>query len=213
VRFARVILLAGFLTVVAGCVTSPLPGKSAKPPATAATKKPAARPVEPPVQPELQRAYDQALAQLKAGQLKDAEQRLLALTRRAPDLSGPYANLGLLYQRAGRNVEAIAALERAISINPGRAVYYNQLGILYRQEGKFDLARKQYRKALDVDADYAPAHLNLGILYDLYLQEPKDALSHYQRYRELVPSEAETVSKWIIDLQRRTGSKSGKEKG
>jgi tetratricopeptide (TPR) repeat protein len=129
-------------------------------------------------------------------------------------LSGPYANLGLLYQRAGRNIEAIAALERAISINPKRAVYYNELGILYRREGKFDMAGKQYRKALDVDPDYAPAHLNVAILYDLYLQEPKEALPHYQRYQVLVPAEADTVKKWIIDLERRTGSKpAGKEKG
>jgi Flp pilus assembly protein TadD len=167
------------------------------------------------VAPELQREWNQALAHLQAGRTREAEQALLALTRKAPKLSGPYANLGLLYQRAGRTKEAIAALEKAIEVNPARAVYYNELGVLQRQEGKFDLARKQYRKALDVDPDYAPAHLNLAILYDLYLQEPKEALPHYQRYRELMPGEAATVSKWIVELERRLqgGKKPAKEGG
>jgi tetratricopeptide (TPR) repeat protein len=205
--FALILLLS-----VAGCATGP--AAPSKPSGKPATQKPAVQAVERPVRPELQQAYDQALAQMKAGHFKEAEQRLLALTRQAPELSGPYANLGLLYQRAGRNIEAIAALERAISITPKRAVYYNELGILYRREGKFDMAGKQYRKALDVDPDYAPAHLNVAILYDLYLQEPKEALPHYQRYQVLVPAEADTVKKWIIDLERRTGSKpAGKEKG
>jgi tetratricopeptide (TPR) repeat protein len=205
--FALILLLS-----VAGCATGP--AAPSKPSGKPVTQKPVVQAVERPVRPELQQAYDQALAQVKAGHFKEAEQRLLALTRQAPELSGPYANLGLLYQRAGRNIEAIAALERAISINPKRAVYYNELGILYRREGKFDMAGKQYRKALDVDPDYAPAHLNVAILYDLYLQEPKEALPHYQRYQVLVPAEADTVKKWIIDLERRTGSKpAGKEKG
>ena len=130
----------------------------------------------------------------------------MALTQRAPELSGPHANLGVVYHRSGRTKEAIEALNRAIALNPRRAVYYNELGIIHRQEGKFDDARRAYRKALDTDPDYALAHLNIAILYDLYLQEPKQALPHYQRYQQLLPAEDKTVTKWIIELQRRTHS-------
>jgi Flp pilus assembly protein TadD len=205
-------LLLVALLVAAGCAAPGPSRPDARTPPAKAASKPAPAVAEPPVSPELQRTYDQALAALRDGRDKEAEQQLLALTRKAPDLSGPYANLGLLYRRVGRNAEAIAAFERAIEINPRRAVYYNELGISYRQEGKFDQARRNYRKALDADSSYAPAHLNLAILYDLYLQEPKEALPHYQRYRELVPAEAATVSKWIVDLERRTGVKAAKEK-
>jgi tetratricopeptide (TPR) repeat protein len=200
--------VAALCALLAGCAT-PTPGRPAVKPAV----RPAVAAPDAPVNPELQRAYDQALVHMQTGHHKDAEQALRALTRQAPGLSGPHANLGLLFRRAGRNAEAIAALERAAEINPRRAVYYNELGITYRLEGKFDMARKNYRKALDLDPAYAPAHLNLAILYDLYLQEPKDALPHYQQYRELVPTEAANVSKWIIELERRIGRKSGKEKG
>ena len=218
-RYVERFLVLGMAGLfVAGCATTSTPSKPARPQSAtpSAVARPAPRPApEPPVSPDLQRDWNQALAYLKAGQNKEAEQALLALTRKAPTLSGPYANLGLLYQRAGRTKEAIAALEKAIDVNPSRPVYYNELGVLYRQEGKFDVARKQYRKALDVDPDFAPAHLNLAILYDLYMQEPKEALPHYQRYRDLMPGEATNVSKWIIELERRlqSGGKTAKGNG
>jgi Flp pilus assembly protein TadD len=189
-----VVLLAALVT---GCATPS--GERRGTPSAAK----AAAPAEAPVSPALQQAYDQALAQLSAGHNKEAEQALLALTKRAPELSGPYANLGIIYQRSGRTKEAIEALNRAIQLNPRRAVYYNELGIIYRQEGKFDDARRQYNKALDIDPDYALAHLNIAILYDLYLQDPKAALPHYQRYQQLLPAEDAVVTKWIIELQRR----------
>lgn len=205
---SRLLMVVGLLAVT-GCSSLP----AARPPVAAATAtKPAPVVAEAPVRPDLQRAYDQALAQVRSGQTREAEKQLLALTRQAPELSGPFANLGLLYRNAGRNVEAIAAFEHAIEVNPKRAVYYNELGISYRLEGKFDKARRSYRQAIDLDPGYAAAYLNLGILYDLYLQEPKEALPYYQRYRDLMPAEAPTVSKWIIDLERRTGNKPAKEK-
>ena len=62
----------------------------------------------------------------------------------------------------------------------------------------------------EVDPNYAYAHLNIAILYDLYVSEPERALSHYQRYRELEPKEAATVTKWIADLQQRGRADKGK---
>lgn len=194
--------LAALSLLVSGCATSPTPAPDTSPSA----QKPAPRSatlVEKPVSPALQQAYDQALAHLKAGRDKEAEQALLALAQRAPELSGPHANLGMLYRRTGRTKAAIEALNRAIRLNPRRAAYYNELGILYRQEGKFDDARRHYLKAIEADADYALAHRNIAILYDLYLQDPKQALPHYQRYQQLLPKEDGMVTKWIIDVQRR----------
>lgn len=202
---------AVLLALVTGCATPLGDRRSATPSAAKAAVKPAA-PVEAPVSPALQQAYDQALVHLKAGRNKEAEQALLALAQRAPELSGPHANLGIVYHRTGRTKAAIEALNRAIQLNPRRAVYYNELGIIYRQEGKFDDARRQYRKALDADPDYALAHLNIAILYDLYLQEPKEALPHYQRYQQLLPAEDGVVAKWIIELERRIRPAASKPK-
>jgi tetratricopeptide (TPR) repeat protein len=181
---------------------------------TAAGKPAAVKPAkaEPAINPESRRLYEQALAALQAGRTPEAERGLLAVASREPALAGPHANLGLLYARTNRATQAIASLQQAIRLNPERAAYHNELGLLYRREGKFDQARDSYAKALEADPNYANAHLNIGILYDLYLQDLEKAMQHYQRYRELAPSEAATVAKWLVDLQQR-GRAADKSKG
>jgi tetratricopeptide (TPR) repeat protein len=153
--------------------------------------------------PAVQRDFAGALSAMKLGRYKDAERMLLALTRIHPELSGPYANLGIVYFRLGKLPEATEALEKAIGINPDRAAYHNQLGIVYRQSGQLDKAREAYARALLIDSNYLNTHLNLGILYDLYLQEHDKALQHYERYQALLPSADVQVNKWIVDLKQR----------
>lgn len=184
------------LAVLAGCATpgarDAVPGKASKVKA------------EQPVAPEIRRPYDRALAALQAGNHKEAETVLLELTRKYPDLSGPFANLGIVYQRTGRSAEAVAMFKKAIAINPEQPAYYNQLGIVHRGAGRFAEAQRAYTNALEVDANYPLAHLNLAILYDLYLGEPGKAMTHYRRYGELYPADRQQVEKWIVDLQQRT---------
>ena len=158
---------------------------------------------EPAVDAESLRLYQQALAAIGAGRYAEAERALLAVARREPELAGPHANLGIVYARTGRPEQAFESLKEAVRLNPGRAVYYNELGMMSRRDGRFEDARRYYAKALELDPDCAHAHLNIGILYDLYLQDPAQAMQHYQRYRELTPTESGTVTKWIADLQQR----------
>jgi Flp pilus assembly protein TadD len=197
----------------AGCAAFTLaPDRASTPartePATAKLVKaepPAAAPAkaEPAVNAESRQMYQQALTALRAGRYPEAERVLLAVIRREPELAGPRANLGILYARTGRPAQALESLQQATRLNPDRAAYYNELGMISRREGRFDEARRYYTKALDLDPNYAYAHLNIGILYDLYSQDAAKAMHHYQRYRELVPGEAGTVTKWIADLQQR----------
>jgi Flp pilus assembly protein TadD len=183
-----------------GCATStPAGGK-----APTSVRERMGQPMGAAVNPQAQRDYKRALAAMKADQDKKAERMLLALTRKYPELAGPNANLGILYQRMNRQEDAEAALRKAVALSPGNAAYYNQLGILYRSQGKFKKARRAYEKAIRLDPGYLYARLNLGILFDLYLRDPKQALFHYQQYQLLLPKEDKQVSKWIIDLRRRT---------
>lgn len=195
-----------------GCAASlPPTSEPRQVPATAVERKP-----DPEINPGVQRDFARALSAMKSGRYRDAEQALLALTRTHPELSGPYANLGIVYFHLGKIPEATEALKKAIGVNPDRAAYYNQLGIVYRQGGQLDKARAAYLKALQIDPNYPYTHLNIGILYDLYLQDAARALQHYERYQSLLPAADAQVSKWIVDLKQRSqtaGKISRREKG
>jgi Flp pilus assembly protein TadD len=206
-------LLAAAL--LAGCGSVGMRLRSASAPASApASSAVAAAPMAPgadtprpastgPIAPATQRAYDDALALMRAGHPADAERMLRALTQSDPDLAGPHANLGVIARQNGHLAEAVTELERATTLAPGMAVAWNQLGLAYRESGEFTKARDAYGHALAIDPDYATAVLNLGVLDDLYLGDGARALALYTRYLALTPAGDPVVAKWAADVRNR----------
>ena len=215
--YASVLLAVLCALAIAGVTACGTIAREPAPKKSATEESVRAAPVEPKVEAPVDSAaradFERALNALKAGREREAEQALLAMSRAYPDLSGPKANLGIVYFRLGKIEEAEQALAQAIKINPARPAYYNQLGIIYRAHGRFEDARKAYEQALRLDPNYGKAHLNIGILYDLYLNDPTQALYHYQRYQQLHSPEDKQVAKWIVDLNQRIRKvdKSGKK--
>lgn len=140
---------------------------------------------------------------MRSGDLKVARKTMLAITKQHPNLSGPHANLGIIYYEQGKAKKAEAAFKHALRLNSKRPEVHNRLGILYRSQGRFRDARVSYEIALKRDKNYTNAHLNLGILYDLYLGKPNKALHHYQLYQSAQKKKDRAVKKWIIDIKRR----------
>jgi tetratricopeptide (TPR) repeat protein len=193
----------GSSTSEAASASASAPATSASA-ATAAATAGAARPASTgPIAPATQRAYDDALALMRAGHAADAERGLRALTQSNPELAGPHANLGLLARQAGHLPEAVKELEKATELAPGLAVAWNQLGLAYRQSGEFSKARDAYQHAIALDPNYATAVLNLGVLDDLYLGDSVHALELYTRYLALTPAGDPAVAKWVADVKNR----------
>lgn len=159
------------------------------------------QPVKVTITPQQRKAYAQALGSLQGNNYKQAEQQLRQLIRQNPQLSGPHANLGVVYLRTRRYEAAVASFAKSVELNPRRAEVYNQQGVALRQLGRFEEARVAYVKALSLKPDYASAHLNIGILYDLYLRQLRKALHHYERY-QAIAGEDRKVKLWIVDIQR-----------
>jgi len=201
------LLFAAALLALSGCA---IVGPEISAPVT--IKRAAAPEPDPVVSPDVRQAYQAALSAIRAGQYKEAEGLLLRVSTREPGLSGPVANLAMVYDRTSRAPLAIKTMRRAIDLNPRRADYHNVLGVMHRQQGEFKEARQAYEQSLAMDPGYAPAQLNLGILWDIYLQEPDKALAYYQRYQQLVPGDTAMITKWVADIQQRTRAAERKPK-
>lgn len=148
--------------------------------------------------------FNQALAAIKAGKWEDAEGILNLMTQTYPKLSGPYANLGIVYTHLERLDDAQKALEFAISVNEYNMDAYTELGRVLRKQGRFDEAEANYQRALLIWPHHIESHRNLGVLYDLYMGRFEDALYHYKFVAKLQqPEPDKEIRGWIIDLERR----------
>jgi Flp pilus assembly protein TadD len=219
-RLLRIASLIAVSAMLAACAmfgektTSPADANAAPPatPAKEAAGPAIAKPEPAPVSPAVQRAYDTARQSLAAGRTAEAARGFVALTKSNPELSGPYANLGLIHRQDGKTTEAVAALEKAVQLSPQRAELHNQLGITYRTAGDFARAKASYEQSISLDGAYTPAVLNLGILYDLYLWDGARALELYDRYLQLTPGGDEQVQRWVSDLRNRSSQKSASQR-
>ena len=155
---------------------------------------------------KLPRNYDKALVLMQSGDYQAAIPVLNDFIAKQPKHAGPYINLGIAHRQTGNNEAARAAFSKAIELNPSSAEAHHQLGILYREQGEFNAALDAYNQALKLDPDYRLAHRNIGILYDLYMQQPGPALIHYKRFLELEGDSDDDVNRWVVDLERRSGS-------
>lgn len=150
--------------------------------------------------------YQRAVTLMKANQLDEAFALFEEIQTKAPQLSGPALNQALIRIQQQNYKDADVLLQKAITANSKNPFAYNLQGFVYRQLGQFSKSRAAYEQALTLSPSYAKAHFNLGVLADLYLQDLPLALTHYEAYQGTQSSPDSTVAKWIIDLQKRTGT-------
>lgn len=150
--------------------------------------------------------YQRAVTLMKANQLDDAYTLFEELQTKAPQLAGPALNQALIQIQKQNYKEADVLLQKAIAANDKNPFAYNLQGFVYRQLGQFSKSRAAYEQALSLSPNYAKAHFNLGVLADLYLQDLPLALKHYEAYQGTQTTPDTTVAKWVIDLQKRTGT-------
>lgn len=150
--------------------------------------------------------YQRAVTLMKANQLEDAYALFEEIQAKAPQLAGPALNQALIKIQQQNYKEADVLLQKAIAANSKNPFAYNLQGFVYRQLGQFSKSRSAYEQALNLSPNYAKAHFNLGVLADLYLQDLPLALKHYEAYQGTQSSPDSTVAKWVIDLQKRTGT-------
>ena len=113
----------------------------------------------------------------------------------APDNPNARFNLALLYKKARRYADALAAYEAAIEqgIDHVEEVYSN-IGVLYSDMRQGDEARRMYEKSLEVDPTYIPALFNLAALFE-ETGERQPAVDLYRQILSIDPTYWDALSR------------------
>lgn len=100
----------------------------------------------------------------QTGQLAAAGEVYRRVFDAAPDHPRALHYAGVLAHQEGRSDEAIALIERSLSLEPQRADGYNNLGIVLQSVGRLEDAIDACRRAIAIEPGHANAHSNLGVL-------------------------------------------------
>ncbi len=152
---------------------------------------------------EARTAFGEALAEIEKKNWQNAEILLQDMTAKFPHLSGPFVNLGIVYQNLEKLELSEQALRKAIEVNKLNVDAYTILALQKREVGQFAEAEALYKESLAVWPHSIESHRNLGILYDLYMGKFDLALEHYEMCSRLLDQPDKTLRGWIIDLKRR----------
>lgn len=176
--------------IITGCAQSPYP-----------------RP--PDYKPDISKSdikdFGLAINALKSNSASEAEILFKNLADDNPDISGPWLNLGLIYFNNNELSKSKQAANRALELNARNPYALNLLGMLASKEGEFKLAHTLYTKAISYKNDYAIAHYNLALLYDIYYQDIKAAISHYNHYLTLIDSNDKRTVDWLEQIKNTRG--------
>ncbi|MGA7827746.1 MAG: tetratricopeptide repeat protein [Geobacteraceae bacterium] len=148
--------------------------------------------------------FERAIAMMKDQDYGQAIDILEKIIEKSPGVTAPYIDIAIAYRLIGKSEKAEEHLKAALQLVPDHPVASNEYGLLCRKAGRFADARAIYENAIARFPGYYPLHRNLGILCDLYLDDPADALEHYEIYSEAKPEDKQ-VKVWIADLRARLG--------
>ena len=153
--------------------------------------------------------YQAALTYLDQGDLSEANELLIRIVEKYPNLAAPLYNLAIVLEELNDQDSAERYYVRAIEADSKYYMALNNLGIIARSKGQFNEASEYYSKGLKAAPNSPDLHYNLAVLNEIYLHDYAKAIKHYERYLTLVGSAVSSgadknVSSWIKDLKRRS---------
>jgi tetratricopeptide (TPR) repeat protein len=91
--------------------------------------------------------YQEAFGAFARGDLPGAVSRYEALVAQAPDFALAYQGLAEAYARLGQLDDAIAAIRRAIELEPDESLYHTSLSRFLQRQGNIPLAEEAAAQA------------------------------------------------------------------
>lgn len=160
--------------------------------------------MQPRPSPGTQQLFAAALADHRAGRLKEAERLYLKILKADPRHADALHFLGVLNHQLGSADTAVKLIRQAIAQNPRAPAFHNNLGMVLFAQGKLDAAAACYERAVALNPPYAEAHYNLGVA--LQAQGKLDAAAAcYERVLAIKPDYAEAHTNLGIILLEQGG--------
>ncbi|HEX2875582.1 MAG TPA: tetratricopeptide repeat protein, partial [Polyangiaceae bacterium] len=138
---------------------------------------------------DVQRTFERAVAEHRAGRLPRAGQLYREVLRHQPQHEQASFLAAAIALEAGQLAEAVAALTGLVERHPQNAVYWTNLGEAQRRQGELEQAASALSRAVTLRPDLAQAHFNLGLVLQR-LGEPGLSLQAFERAAELKPDSA-----------------------
>lgn len=128
-------------------------------------------------------------------QRRYAEGEALAkrLAARFPQNGIIWKTLGAMLNLQGKDMEAIAPLQKTAELLPKDIETHINLGIIFERHDRFMEAEASYRRALEIKPDYAEVHNSLGIILKGQDRLMEAEIS-YRRALEIKPDYAEACN-------------------
>jgi tetratricopeptide (TPR) repeat protein len=101
-----------------------------------------------------------------------------------PEAAGALVNLGTIYYRQRKFVEAEKYYCQAIAADPDYPLAQFNLGNLYDEQNRLADAFERYRRALALNPGYADAHFNIALLCER-TGDALRAVHHWKNYLKL----------------------------
>lgn len=132
--------------------------------------------------------FQEAIAAMNAGQLRQAHDKLSEAIRTAPQFAEAHHLMGIVCSRSGHHSQAIRSLQQAIQLMPENAAFHQNLGIVYRKAENEQQALRCFLRAHQLDPAIKEAAINLAISYK-ECGKIRDALYTYQKIIAQHPKE------------------------
>jgi Flp pilus assembly protein TadD len=134
--------------------------------------------------------YNCAVVYTTADLLQEAEAELEALITLYPDFPEAFNEIGVVFLRENRLLEAAGQFRRAVDAMPRSAPCRANLALTYLTQGDFSAAQEQARYACALHTKFPTAHDVAGRVA-LELREYQRAIDHLSALSKLEPSNPE----------------------
>jgi len=149
-------------------------------------------PLWPQSAPDVSSAFEQATANMRQGNLQAAVEGFASVVKKNPAFAEAHFNLGLVYEELGKPADAIASLQKALSLKPRLHGANLFLGIAEYRLNHLDQSLAALKKETTNFPKDASAWMWFGVV-ELARDQPEAAAEALDKAAKLAPNDTDIL--------------------